>query len=254
MAGKDVQSIITSYNNPDHNKLVGKKRKKQSEQKEHHDKENVGKNDEASIRKKPRLVWTAELHRKFVYTVNQHGLNKAYPRRLLELMNIEGLTKEHVASHLQSWIKEYGDFGTLFESRRILENKLPSYGSYGTCKMNSPYGMNLSRMNSFVPSQNILTSTETQNSEVFHSSVEASLVNVESVDTDICADLLEYWPNEAWSETQTQLSNFSVHSSSSSEVLNNDQHTHDSLNFSSSIFPSEKSTVDFSSQSDVTDF
>ncbi|KAJ1397182.1 Signal transduction response regulator, receiver domain [Sesbania bispinosa] len=55
--------------------IISKKTKKQSERKEHHDKENGGKNEEASTWKKPHLVWTAELHKKFVYAVNQLGLN-----------------------------------------------------------------------------------------------------------------------------------------------------------------------------------
>jgi two-component response regulator (ARR-B family) len=34
--------------------------------------------------------------------VNQLGVDKAVPKRILDLMNVEGLTRENVASHLQA--------------------------------------------------------------------------------------------------------------------------------------------------------
>ncbi|CAO2816889.1 unnamed protein product [Amaranthus hypochondriacus] len=53
--------------------------------------------------KKSRVVWSVELHRKFVAAVNQLGLDKAVPKKILELMNVEKLTRENVASHLQKY-------------------------------------------------------------------------------------------------------------------------------------------------------
>jgi two-component response regulator (ARR-B family) len=50
--------------------------------------------------KKPRVVWSAELHQQFVNAVNQLGIDKAVPKRILDLMNVQGLTRENVASHL----------------------------------------------------------------------------------------------------------------------------------------------------------
>jgi two-component response regulator (ARR-B family) len=38
----------------------------------------------------------------FVDAVNQLGVDKAVPKRILDLMNVEGLTRENVASHLQA--------------------------------------------------------------------------------------------------------------------------------------------------------
>ncbi|XP_039683965.1 two-component response regulator ORR23 [Medicago truncatula] len=49
----------------------------------------------------PRFKWSRDLHHKFVVAVNQFGVEKARPKKILNLMNIENLTKEHVASHLQ---------------------------------------------------------------------------------------------------------------------------------------------------------
>ncbi|KAJ0037873.1 hypothetical protein Pint_22421 [Pistacia integerrima] len=58
-------------------------------------------NDDPSTAKKPRVVWSVELHQQFVGAVNQLGIDKAVPKRILELMNVPGLTRENVASHLQ---------------------------------------------------------------------------------------------------------------------------------------------------------
>ncbi|GFZ13934.1 response regulator 2 [Actinidia rufa] len=57
--------------------------------------------DDSSTLKKPRVVWSVELHQQFVAAVNQLGIDKAVPKKILELMNVPGLTRENVASHLQ---------------------------------------------------------------------------------------------------------------------------------------------------------
>ncbi|KAG0460011.1 hypothetical protein HPP92_023139 [Vanilla planifolia] len=49
------------------------------------------------------VVWSVELHQQFVNAVNQLGIDKAVPKRILELMNVPGLTRENVASHLQKF-------------------------------------------------------------------------------------------------------------------------------------------------------
>ncbi|XP_010502166.1 PREDICTED: two-component response regulator ARR14-like isoform X2 [Camelina sativa] len=53
--------------------------------------------------KKSRVVWSIELHEQFVNAVNQLGIDKAVPKRILELMNVPGLNRENVASHLQKF-------------------------------------------------------------------------------------------------------------------------------------------------------
>ncbi|CAI9105366.1 OLC1v1004274C1 [Oldenlandia corymbosa var. corymbosa] len=53
--------------------------------------------------KKPRMVWTPELHNQFVVVLNQVGLKNAVPKKILELMNVPGLSRENVASHLQKY-------------------------------------------------------------------------------------------------------------------------------------------------------
>ncbi|KAH0723818.1 hypothetical protein KY290_006536 [Solanum tuberosum] len=51
--------------------------------------------------KKSRIVWTDSLHNKFLEAIAILGVKKAYPRKILELMDIPGLSKKHIASHLQ---------------------------------------------------------------------------------------------------------------------------------------------------------
>lgn len=62
-------------------------------------------NDESSARahKRPRLVWTPQLHKRFVDVVAHLGIKNAVPKTIMQLMNVEGLTRENVASHLQKY-------------------------------------------------------------------------------------------------------------------------------------------------------
>ncbi|EFJ17152.1 hypothetical protein SELMODRAFT_115021 [Selaginella moellendorffii] len=53
--------------------------------------------------KKARVVWSFDLHQQFVKAINHIGIEKAVPKRILEVMNIQGLTRENVASHLQKY-------------------------------------------------------------------------------------------------------------------------------------------------------
>ncbi|KAK1663517.1 hypothetical protein QYE76_051676 [Lolium multiflorum] len=55
-------------------------------------------------RRKVKVDWTPELHRRFVQAVEQLGLDKAVPSRILELMGNEyRLTRHNIASHLQKY-------------------------------------------------------------------------------------------------------------------------------------------------------
>ncbi|PON99204.1 Two-component response regulator [Trema orientale] len=89
--------------NSDQNGKVNKKRKDQNDDDEDEHDENGNDNDDPSTQKKPRVVWSVELHRKFVGAVNQLGIDKAVPKKILDLMNVEKLTRENVASHLQKY-------------------------------------------------------------------------------------------------------------------------------------------------------
>ncbi|GKB99731.1 CheY-like superfamily protein [Tanacetum coccineum] len=53
--------------------------------------------------KKHRMVWTDELHCKFVAAVKHLGIQNAVPKKVTELMNVPGLRRTSVASHLQKY-------------------------------------------------------------------------------------------------------------------------------------------------------
>ncbi|KAJ7955178.1 Two-component response regulator [Quillaja saponaria] len=74
-----------------------------SSKKRKDEEEEADERDDTSTLKKPRVVWSVELHQQFVAAVNQLGIDKAVPKKILELMNVPGLTRENVASHLQKY-------------------------------------------------------------------------------------------------------------------------------------------------------
>ncbi|PIN26394.1 hypothetical protein CDL12_00853 [Handroanthus impetiginosus] len=77
--------------------ISGKKRKDVDNK---HDDRVCG--DPSSV-KKARVVWTVDLHQKFVKAVNQIGFEKVGPKKILDLMGVPWLTRENVASHLQKY-------------------------------------------------------------------------------------------------------------------------------------------------------
>ncbi|XP_057853648.1 two-component response regulator ORR24 isoform X1 [Cryptomeria japonica] len=86
----------------DRNWKHNRKRKDQNDEGDEDD-DNEHDNEDPSTSKKPRVVWSVELHQQFVSAVNSLGIDKAVPKRILELMNVQGLTRENVASHLQKY-------------------------------------------------------------------------------------------------------------------------------------------------------
>ncbi|KAL6496931.1 hypothetical protein OROGR_028860 [Orobanche gracilis] len=53
------------------------------------------------IKRKVCTEWTRELHQKFMDAVQQLGEGRCFPKEILELMDVPGLTRMQVASHLQ---------------------------------------------------------------------------------------------------------------------------------------------------------
>ncbi|XP_039821665.1 myb family transcription factor PHL5-like isoform X2 [Panicum virgatum] len=55
-------------------------------------------------RTKVRRRWTTEMHDRFIDAVNQlGGCENAKPKAILDIMNVEGLTRDQVKSHLQKY-------------------------------------------------------------------------------------------------------------------------------------------------------
>lgn len=122
------------------NEKSGKRQKDQDDDEEGGEEDSTYENDDSSTQKKPRVNWydgDENLHRKFVAAVNILGYEskffgvyivlfslkflfpvlcflllmpilisnaEAVPKKILDLMNVEGLTRENVASHLQALI------------------------------------------------------------------------------------------------------------------------------------------------------
>lgn len=60
--------------------------------------------DEARAVKRPRLIWTQALHRRFLQSVDKcGGVDRALPKAIMKRMDVNGLTRENVASHLQKY-------------------------------------------------------------------------------------------------------------------------------------------------------
>ncbi|XP_024966653.1 two-component response regulator ARR10-like [Cynara cardunculus var. scolymus] len=53
------------------------------------------------VKTKIRVEWTRELHDKFLHAAIQLGEGRCYPKEILDLMDVPGLTRTQVASHLQ---------------------------------------------------------------------------------------------------------------------------------------------------------
>ncbi|PQM36792.1 two-component response regulator ARR1 [Prunus yedoensis var. nudiflora] len=60
-------------------------------------------NSDSTSQKKPKLVWTNELHKRFLQAVRLLGVDSAHPKNILQHMNVPGLRKENVSSHLQKY-------------------------------------------------------------------------------------------------------------------------------------------------------
>ncbi|KAG4914893.1 hypothetical protein JHK85_053230 [Glycine max] len=96
--------------------------------------------------KKPRLVWQGELQQRFVRAIMHLGLDKAQPKRILEVMNVPGLTKEHVASHLQKYrvnLKKSNKMITAHQENEMqmqLPNNIESRGMVGASSI-FPYAV-----------------------------------------------------------------------------------------------------------------
>lgn len=63
----------------------------------------VSNSEDPDAKRPARIVWTPQLHKRFVEAVGHLGIKNAVPKTIMQLMNVEGLTRENVASHLQKY-------------------------------------------------------------------------------------------------------------------------------------------------------
>ncbi|CAI9302399.1 unnamed protein product [Lactuca saligna] len=57
----------------------------------------------SSKTKKNKIIWTPDLHKKFLEAIEKIGVEEAVPKKILGLMKVDGLTRDHIASHLQKY-------------------------------------------------------------------------------------------------------------------------------------------------------
>lgn len=89
------------------------------------------------VRRK-RLVWTPELHDRFVQAINAIGISQAVPKTLVQIMNVEGLSTEHVKSHLQKYRNSLKKAAV--EDAEEKEGKTPARGASRMYVKTSPGG------------------------------------------------------------------------------------------------------------------
>ncbi|KAK8569503.1 hypothetical protein V6N13_046554 [Hibiscus sabdariffa] len=87
-----------------------------------------GNNPKPKKARKAKVVWTNTLHNQFLDALRHIGLEKAVPKKILEYMNVQGLTRENVASHLQKYrifLKRIAERGC-FSSKAMFDRFLKS--------------------------------------------------------------------------------------------------------------------------------
>jgi len=69
----------------------------------HEPSEEKEKSSKKQRQNKKRFVWSPDRHQQFLAAVNTLGIENAAPKTILRLMKVDGLTTEHVKSHLQKY-------------------------------------------------------------------------------------------------------------------------------------------------------
>ncbi|KAL0299478.1 UNVERIFIED_CONTAM: Two-component response regulator ORR21 [Sesamum radiatum] len=83
--------------------VVNKKESKRKSPRKEGSSEKKGDNSQSSSQKRPKVIWTNSLHNRFLEAIRSIGLDRAVPKKILEVMDVPGLTRENVASHLQKY-------------------------------------------------------------------------------------------------------------------------------------------------------
>ncbi|KAH0655052.1 hypothetical protein KY285_029934 [Solanum tuberosum] len=94
--GNDIHETTNDVVSNEKSKLRKKKGRKLTEEEK-----SQSSATKVIIRRKTRIIWTADLHDKFQEAVNKLNDGRCFPSDILEAMNVPGLTRYQVASHLQ---------------------------------------------------------------------------------------------------------------------------------------------------------
>ncbi|KAL8233026.1 hypothetical protein R6Q57_002804 [Mikania cordata] len=126
-----------------------------------------------STGKKSTIIWTKGLRKKFVEAVGKLGIDNAAPKKIVELMDVEGLTRDHVSSYLQKYrilLKKIsnGDKGVQAASKpSLLESSVVNDTSslmLNQEQMNSPSYSEMHTTNPLInPSRSTLSFLEDSN-------------------------------------------------------------------------------------------
>ncbi|KAF5176575.1 Two-component response regulator, partial [Thalictrum thalictroides] len=117
--------------NEDHDNKKQKRPYKKRERKEDQD---FGKRTAAVVPlKKTRVVWTTQLHEKFLQALSILKMARAVPRRIHALMKVRGLSRANIASHLQKYRlyqNKYKGTSEFDYPRRRIRMRLPDETEY----------------------------------------------------------------------------------------------------------------------------
>ncbi|XP_010432800.2 PREDICTED: two-component response regulator ARR10-like [Camelina sativa] len=127
---KNKSSVSNGTGNSD---KANNNRKRKEQYEEEEEEERGNENDDPTAQKKPRVLWTHELHNKFLAAVDHLGVEKAVPKKILDLMNVDKLTRENVASHLQKFrvaLKKVSDEANQQANRVAIDSHLMQMTSH----------------------------------------------------------------------------------------------------------------------------
>ncbi|KAI8013323.1 Two-component response regulator ORR24 [Camellia lanceoleosa] len=103
-----------------------RQREKRNEEEEEDDDETNTHNKESSAQKKKRVSWTRVLHNKFVNAVRELGVDKAVPKKILNIMNEPKIPRGTVASHLWKYRNALRKENTIAKMTQESENNINS--------------------------------------------------------------------------------------------------------------------------------
>ncbi|CAA0822441.1 Two-component response regulator ARR2 [Striga hermonthica] len=97
----DLETMMTMNKNKGKMKKNRERDNIERVEQDHQNRRATNTNSNNNVKRKMCTEWTQELHAKFMAAVEELGEGRCFPKEILELMNVPGLTRMQVASHLQ---------------------------------------------------------------------------------------------------------------------------------------------------------